>query len=458
MALFPPFSEELAFHYCQELINLINNNIVEIRHSPKVSEERDGHGIMIGAMVCTDCFENRIILQTVSGISQSLYFNNKTEYFVNGIKYIIVPPVVSEDDVYKSLCKNDYAIHELTDKINSKDFLSCIDELKEERKKLTTESLLAYFTEYVFHRFDGKIVTLNEIIKQKGVLPPVGTGDCCAPKLLDYAFSNNYKIISLCEVFFGKETDNRKNGNSYPPCTPRCGFILPFILGLDIVYRDKSIIVINKQSGLLSVPGRGEDKKDCVVSRLLSLFPHCISQPSVHRLDMETSGLMVLAFSVEAQRNLRISFEKGNVHKKYIALLDGNIKKHCGYSDKKNESGITKLKFRLDIDNRPHQIYDEENGKEGITEWRILNIENYKNALTGKRKVVSRMQFIPKTGRTHQLRLLSSDIHGFGLPIVGDSLYGNVEDGERLMLHSSELSFPHPISKKLMVFTSNPTF
>ncbi len=460
MALFPPFPEELAFHYCQELIGFIEKNVVSIKHSANVSEERDGHGVMIGTMVCSNEDSSRIVLQTVSGISQELSYKNQNEYIINGIKYIIVPPVVSESIVYKSLCKNDKAIHEFTEKINKTDSNQKLEiaKLKEERKKLTTESLSAYFSDYSFYKFDNKTITLNEIIKSRRTLPPVGTGDCCAPKLLNYAFSKNYKVISLCEVFFGRDSSNRVDGQSYPPCSSRCGFILPSILGLDIIYRDKDIVVINKQSGLLSVPGRGEDKQDCIVSRLRKLFPYCIEQPSVHRLDMETSGLMVLAFTKEAQRNLRISFETGKVHKKYIALLDGNLMKKSEFLESQAESGTMKLKFRLDVDNRPHQIYDAENGKLGITDWRILNIENFKNPQTGRRKVVTRVEFTPRTGRTHQLRLASSDEHGFGIPIVGDTWYGRCEDGERLMLQSCELSFPHPLSKRIMTFMSNPDF
>ena len=246
------------------------------------------------------------------------------------------------------------------------------------------------------------------------------------------------------EVFYGRDTPNKKNDTSYPPCDERCGYILPYILGLEILYRDSQIIVVNKQSGLLSVPGRTPDKQDCVVSRVKKLFPHCITQPSVHRLDMETSGLLVLAFTEEAHKNLSRQFEEGTVHKKYVALLDG-VFNHNEYK------GELQLKFRLDVDNRPHQIYDEENGKLGITEWEKVGTVLY-TAPDGSKRRTTKIIFTPKTGRTHQLRLAASDPHGFGIPIVGDTLYGHCEPGERLMLHAFELEFKHPVSGAQMKF------
>ena len=175
---------------------------------------------------------------------------------------------------------------------------------------------------------------------------------------------------------------------------------------------------------------------------------------------METSGILVLAFTEQAHKNLNMQFEKGLVHKKYEALLDGVLEKADGlkaphYGEKE---GIMKLKFRLDVENRPHQIYDEINGKEGITEWQKMGTEYFVNPITGKKKKSTRITFIPHTGRTHQLRLASSDFHGFYVPIIGDSLYGTLEEGERLMLHAKEITFFHPTSGEPMHFTCKPPF
>ncbi|MBR0100085.1 MAG: RluA family pseudouridine synthase [Treponema sp.] len=366
-----------------------------------------------------------------------------------------------------------------------------------------------------------------------GKLPPTGTGDCCAPKLLDYAFSHELMPISLAELqydFFAKEnvphgggekTVDRENSlsegqgilvttgcrcgndcstaegvplavwsdsgsaesvtakpdrpeeqgrakqcpepNSPPstfhfpltsPCDERCGILLPAMLGLRILYQDEAICVVNKQSGLLSVPGRGEDKQDCIESRFRRLFGDKveIKQPAVHRLDMETSGIMILAFTKEAHRELNRQFEAKEIQKEYIALLDGVLPK-MGIA----QHGTMELFFRLDVDNRPHQIWDSENGKSAVTEWEILGVERY-HAPDGSTRNATRVLFMPHTGRTHQLRLASSDSHGFGCPIIGDTLYGHCDEGERLMLHAKKISFTHPITGERMIIECESEF
>ena len=208
---------------------------------------------------------------------------------------------------------------------------------------------------------------------------------------------------------------------------------------LDIIYKDSSIVVINKQGGLLSIPGRGDDKKDSVTERIKTLYPESIDQPSVHRLDMYTSGLIVLAFTKEAHRNLSIQFQKKEVVKQYTAVLDGEIT---------GESGVIKLEFRLDPENRPFQVYDPVNGKEGITEWEKISTENGK----------TRILFTPYTGRTHQLRLHSAHEKGLGIPITGDRLYGSGKEGDQMMLHASYLEFTHPETGERISFSSPPPF
>ena len=447
--MFPPFPQELARHYCMEFISGIEDGSIILQQISKESEERKGHGLMIGALVCTDSQGQRVVLHAVSGISVKATF--VVPEALEGPHHIIVPPIVNEGLIAAALAKNDKEIHELTDKINHIGAPEALEgpskeQLLQSRTALTDESLRNVFDLYEFTRFDGKKITLNQIIKEHGGrLPPTGTGDCCAPKLLSYAFEHKLTPISMDEVFYGRNTPNKKNGSSYPPCDERCGYILPHILGLEILYRDSQLVVINKPSGLLSVPGRTPDKQDCVVSRLKKLFPHCIKQPSVHRLDMETSGLMVYALTKETHRNLSRQFEEGTVHKKYVALLDGTFN-HNEYK------GQLQLKFRLDINNRPHQIYDEENGKLGITEWEKAGTVLY-TAPDGSKRRTTKIIFTPKTGRTHQLRLAASAPHGFGIPIVGDTLYGHCAPGERLMLHAFELEFKHPVSGETLKFS-----
>lgn len=458
--MFPPFDQEQANLYCRKLISLIQSGDLELRQVSLESEERKNQGIMIGSLVCKK--ENQtVILACVSGISKELFYQNQKSFTLDNNQFIIVPSIADNQQIQQALKQNDGQIHELTDKINSLS-LSPDEKIKltNLRQALCDQSLKNVFNLYSFHTAQKKKISLNQIIEEKHKLPPTGTGECCAPKLLSYAFENNLIPLSMDEVYFGQDTKNRENGKSYAPCDNRCGFILPSILGLEILYRDNDIIVVNKTSGLLSVPGRTEDKQDCVVSRVKTLFPDCIEQPSVHRLDMETSGLLVLAFTKDSHRELNRQFAEGLVEKEYIAILDGVLQTAPGnLTPKKGEkSGRIELKFRLDVENRPHQIYDEEYGKLGITDWEYLETFTWENPVTKEKKAVTKVRYVPQTGRTHQLRLVSSDMHGFGLPIIGDTLYGKCREGERLMLHSCKLEFTHPVSGQRMKFYCPPEF
>ena len=445
--MFPPFPTEPAHEKNLALIEKLNAGTAELLQLTKESEERRGHGVMLGTLICKKAETGEeVVLHAVSGISMQL----------SSPAAVVVPPLASPDEITAALAANDREIHELTERINAGEGATDAGQeaLKLQRTALTTQSLQKVFDLYTFTRFDGKKITLNEIIAlHGGRLPPTGTGDCCAPKLLSYAFEHKLIPVSMDEVFYGRDTQNKICGTSYPPCDERCGYILPSILGLEILYRDEHILVVNKQSGVLSVPGRTPDKQDCIVNRMKALFPDTIVQPSVHRLDMETSGLLVLAFTQEAHRELNRQFEAKEVHKKYVALLDGVLQKADGDAAPKHgeKTGHIELKFRLDPENRPHQIYDEEFGKLGITDWENLGLVTYR-APDGTTRKATRILFIPCTGRTHQLRLHSSDPHGFHLPIIGDTLYGTCAPGERLMLHAQEIEFTHPITRTPMHF------
>ena len=208
---------------------------------------------------------------------------------------------------------------------------------------------------------------------------------------------------------------------------------------LEILYQEPAFVVVNKPGGMLAVPGRGADKQDCVVTRLQKSFPECIQQPAVHRLDMATSGLMVLGLTRTAHRHLSLQFENRTVVKRYVAVVDGVVV---------HDAGRIVLAFRLDPNNRPHQVYDPECGKIGVTRWRVLQ----------RFEERTRVEFFPETGRTHQLRLHSSHPQGFGLPIVGDSLYGDGRQGDQMLLHATGLQFIHPETGRVVCFVSSPLF
>ena len=218
-----------------------------------------------------------------------------------------------------------------------------------------------------------------------------------------------------------------------PTCLP------PNNLQVIILHADSSIVIIEKPGGLLSVPGRGLENQDCVSERVKALYPGCIENPSVHRLDMDTSGLLVVALTKEVHRNLSIQFQEREVDKRYIAILDGELD---------GEEGIVELPFRLDIYNRPYQIYDPVHGKLGITHWKKILVKDGK----------TRIEFKPITGRTHQLRVHSASKHGLGIPIVGDPLYGTGTGQGLLKLHACYLSFIHPGTGKSLEFNSEPLF
>ena len=503
--MFPPFPQEKAAKILEELILSLQNGEVELVQVARPSEERKNQGVMLGALVCKDKNGNEVKLVTNSGNAKKIgNGKRKTENDFFG-EIVFVEPVVSAEEIENALAENDKEIHELTEQINNEQLAISSEQLKElrkQREKLCSLSLEKVHDLYKFHCIDGKIRSLKEICEMYngGKLPPTGTGDCCAPKLLDYAFSHELMPISLAETEYTARRGNdcstaegvplavwsdsgsaesvtakpdrpEEQGRAKrcpepnfplstfhfpltPPCDERCGILLPAMLGLRILWRDEAICVVNKQSGLLSVPGRGEDKQDCIESRFRRLFGDKveIKQPAVHRLDMETSGIMILAFTKEAHRELNRQFEAKEVQKEYVALLDGILPK-MGIAP----HGTMELFFRLDVDNRPHQIWDAENGKLAVTEWQILGVERY-HAPDGTTRNVTRVLFMPHTGRTHQLRLASCDSHGFGCPIIGDTLYGHCDEGERLMLHAKKISFTHPLTGKQMIFECEPEF
>ncbi len=391
--------EEPAKTICLKMMDELDGSALgaELRKS--------GHGRMLGVLVCTD----GTVLKAFSG-----------EPDLQTCFEDFVPPAFDMAAYRSTLAEYDNLIH------SSKDHRLISRQCWEKLKAL-----------YRFNCFDGLKRTLNDIFPSS----PSGTGDCCAPRLLSYAYGQDKKPLSMCEFFYGDGTQMHKSFCT--PCDPRCKPILPAIIGLDIIYQDSSIVVVNKPSGMLSIEGKGDDKQDCIASRVRSLFPTCIAQPCIHRLDQATSGLMVLGLTKEAHDRLSSDFENRRTYKEYEALVDGLILK---------EHGTVDLPIRLDVDNRPHQIVDRERGKAATTEWERLSIEN-----RFKRKV-TRLRLIPKTGRTHQLRVHCAE--GLHCPIVGDALYGEAPSGDvrRLMLQARVLEFNHPDTGERLRFELEAEF
>jgi tRNA pseudouridine32 synthase/23S rRNA pseudouridine746 synthase len=313
---------------------------------------------------------------------------------------------------------------------------------------------------WLFHQYQllnarGEVKDLIDIwqqyysrpkLRQKYPLPPGGTGDCCAPKLLQYAYQHALRPICMAEFWWGKTTKEelRQHLNYYPACRGKCKPILTWMLqGLDVdpnpetlgfehmeiptIYEDDDIVVVNKPSGILSVPGRVEDYS--VETVMHQRYPGSIV---AHRLDMGTSGLLLVAKHPDAYHPLQQQFIRHEIKKKYIALLE-----HAGQG-----TGIISLPLRPDPMNRPRQVVDMEHGKRAVTRYEF--IDDHLVALW------------PETGRTHQLRIHCAHPDGLNNPIVGDELYGS--KGQRLCLHAAEIWFRHPISGEEMHFETTPDF
>lgn len=287
-------------------------------------------------------------------------------------------------------------------------------------------------------------------IREKYPLPPGGTGDCCAPKLLQYAYQHDLKPVCMAEFWWGPspKSEVRHHGQFYPACSGKCKPVLAWMLqGLDvdpnpevqglrhqeprIVWEDEVMVVVDKPSGMLSLPGKIGD--DSVATWALKRWPGAML---VHRLDMMTSGILLVAKTSDAYHHLQKQFEERTIKKKYLAVVEGVPQQ---------EHGIIDLPLSSDPLNRPYQMVDYAHGKRAITEYR---------ALTRVTKEPSRCYTLlalwPHTGRTHQLRMHCAHEQGLGCPIVGDELYGQKAD--RLYLQAQAITFVHPVTGKRMHF------
>lgn len=215
-------------------------------------------------------------------------------------------------------------------------------------------------------------------------------------------------------------------------------------LAVPVVGMGPGYVVVDKPAGLLSVPGKGPDKADCVAARVAAMFADATGPLIVHRLDMDTSGLMVLGLDADAQRNLSGQFEERTVEKRYVALLAGRV-------GAPGDEGVIDLPIRLDVDRRPYQIVDHEQGKPSETAWRVIGYDHEDG------RGCTRVEFTPRTGRSHQLRVHAAE--GLGAPILGDVLYGDGEaSAPRLMLHAAALAFDEPVGGGRVEFESETPF
>ncbi|MFT5759114.1 MAG: tRNA pseudouridine32 synthase/23S rRNA pseudouridine746 synthase [Alteromonadaceae bacterium] len=337
-----------------------------------------------------------------------------------------------------------------------------IAQLKQRRKDLSSALQKKIFSQYRFLNNQGHEKSLGELFAGTAYnavhgKPPAGAGECAAPKLLQHAFKWHLKPIAMAEFWWGQAPKSavRQHKNFYGACIGKCQPILTHMLAgmavdenpllknpaegksLEIIYQDEDMLIINKPAEFLSVPGK--NISDCVYNRIKQLFPQASGAIIVHRLDMSTSGLMVIALNKPAHKNLQKQFINREVQKRYVALIAGLLPA---------DSGIITLPLAGDYDDRPRQLVCFESGKPAETTWQVIE--------RNEDKLTTRLYLSPKTGRTHQLRVHCAHTLGLNMPIIGDDLYGN--KANRLHLHAQMLALTHPTTQELMHFEVEAEF
>lgn len=315
-----------------------------------------------------------------------------------------------------------------------------IQRLKQRRKAISQTLQNQLNAAYQLTNFAQESLSLEQILLGAA---PTGTGDCCAPKLLHYAATIGLKPLAMAEFWWGKPSLDKVPGEFYPACTERCQPLLGFLLSglppqprmrpLSILYEDAELIAVNKPAGLLSVPGRRLTTQDSVVSRLRQ---HGRDLKAVHRLDQATSGILLLAKDLATYRQVSQQFAQRQVSKFYEALLAGQLEK---------ASGLIDLPLWGDPSQRPRQVVNRQLGKPSQTQFRVLS-----------RSETTRVEFLPLTGRTHQIRVHAADSEGLATPILGDQLYGQATD--RLYLHAKTLRLSHPQTGQVLHLQSETPF
>ena len=338
--------------------------------------------------------------------------------------------------------------------------------LKERVKEMGAErrSRSIALQHWLFEQFqvldaNGSRKSLLSIFDEKlSALPPAGAGECAGPKLLHYAYENSYKPLAMAEFWVGESPvgEVRRDGCFYGACKSKCEPILGHMLqgldveesalekggdisGIEVIYEDDYIVVVNKPSGVLSVPGIVGGMS--VQQWLRDEYLHSNNLFVAHRLDMATSGILVAAKSMDVYKALQQQFAERGVKKCYTALLEGVPSK---------SEGVIELPLAADYMNRPRQKVDYENGKPAVTHYKVLRTGQYNG------KECTLVSFVPVTGRTHQLRVHAASNSGLGCPIVGDALYGALDD--RLMLHAALLEFVHPLSDEVVKIECEASF
>ncbi|WP_195512299.1 RluA family pseudouridine synthase [Bacteroides cellulosilyticus] len=332
-----------------------------------------------------------------------------------------------------------------------------IQELKAERKVRSAALQQQLFEQFRMLNYRGEAITLCDIFEQTvHKTPPAGAGECAAPKLLQQAYLHHWKPIAMAEFWWGNSPKNevRHHGYYYPACKGKCEPILRHMLQgleveanpiqqeaergnekLNIVYEDQWLLIINKPAGMLSVPGK--ERQTSIYDLARKAYPEADGPMIVHRLDMATSGLLIIAKDKKTHQHLQAQFKNRSIRKKYIALLDGVVLE---------DEGTIELPLCPNPLDRPRQMLDTQYGKPAITYYQVLE----------RTDKYTRIAFYPHTGRTHQLRVHAAHPSGLHCPIIGDELYGKKD--KRLYLHAESIEFTHPVNGQSMCITEKADF
>lgn len=332
-----------------------------------------------------------------------------------------------------------------------------IQELKAERKVRSAALQQQLFEQFRMLNYRGEAITLCDIFEQTvHKTPPAGAGECAAPKMLQQAYLHHWKPIAMAEFWWGNSPKNevRYHGYYYPACKGKCEPILRhMLLGLEveanpmqqeaergneklnIVYEDQWLLIINKPAGMLSVPGK--ERQTSIYDLAREAYPEADGPMIVHRLDMATSGLLIIAKDKKTHQHLQAQFKNRSIQKKYIALLDGIVPE---------DEGTIELSLCPNPLDRPRQMVDTQYGKPAITYYQVLE----------RTDKYTRIAFYPHTGRTHQLRVHAAHPSGLHCPIIGDELYGKKD--KRLYLHAESIEFTHPVNGQSMCITKKADF
>ncbi len=455
--VFDMLAEDSFFLAGQAEINLINQQIKKLEANPqiavlevKLESEKDAasHDIKAHRQLMIEGRKTRKARRAEA--EQTLDLDGFSQY-----KETLSRESIQEKNQLRDL--NIYWDARIHNAERQRDqFTEKLTTLKQQRKTLSAKLQQQLFENYRFLNDKGIYKNLCDLFKDTPqAAPPAGAGECAAPKLLHYAFLHEMKPLAIAEFWWGAspKSEIRQHLNFYAACQGKCQPILAHMLEgmsmddnplltnpaegktINIVYEDEDMVVINKPSDFLSVPGKSIE--DSVYLRMKQLYPQASGPLIVHRLDMSTSGLMVIALSKESHKSLQKQFINRTVKKRYVALLDGEITQ---------EEGIIDLPLRVDLDDRPRQLVCYEYGKAAKTKWQVIDRCNQQ----------TKVYFHPITGRTHQLRVHAAHINGLNMPIVGDDLYGN--KAKRLHLHAETLELNHPVTKVLMHFQVEAEF